>query len=52
MTSTKIDEDNEDLHYFLIDKYREKNWIALTHIFPETDTYKSHILDKDENLFS
>jgi serine protease Do len=48
MTSTKIDEDNEDLHYFLIDKYREKNWVALTHIFPETDTYKSHILDKDE----
>lgn len=48
MTSTKIDEDNEDLHYFLIDKYREKNWIALTHIFPETDTYKSHILNKDE----
>ena len=48
MTSTKIDQDNEDLHYFLIDKYREKNWIALTHIFPETDTYKSHILNKDE----
>ena len=48
MTSTKINEDNEDLHYFLIDKYRNKNWIALTHIFPETDTYNSHILHKDE----
>jgi GTPase involved in cell partitioning and DNA repair len=48
MTSSKINEENEDLHYFLIDKYRNKNWIALTHIFPEADTYKSHILDKNE----
>ena len=48
MTSSKINEDNEDLHYFLIDKYRNKNWIALTHIFPEADIYKSHILDKNE----
>ena len=35
----------EDLHYFLIDEY-EKKLVALTQIFPETDTYKSHILDK------
>ena len=48
MTSSKINEENEDLHYFLIDKYRNKNWIALTHIFPEADTYKSNILDKNE----
>lgn len=48
MTSIIINEDNEDLHYFLIDKYRNKNWIALTHIFPEADIYKSHILDKNE----
>ena len=40
--------DSDDLHYFLIDKYRNKNWIALTHVFPDTDTYKSHILKKDE----
>jgi len=40
--------DSDDLHYFLIDKYRNKNWIALTHVFPDTDTYKSHILKKEE----
>ena len=40
--------DTTDLHYFLIDKYRNKNWIALTHVFPDTDTYKSHILKPDE----
>lgn len=38
----------EDLHYFLIDKYRNKNWIALTHIFPNSDAYKSHILKDNE----
>ena len=29
-------------------KYRNKNWIALTHVFPDTDTYKSHILKSGE----
>ena len=38
----------EDLHYFLTDKNREKTWIALTHIFPTSDTYKSHILQNGE----
>ena len=38
----------EDLHYFLTDKNREKKWIALTHIFPTSDTYKSHILKNGE----
>ena len=42
------DTDTTDLHYFLIDKYRNKNWIALTHVFPDTDTYKSHILKSEE----
>ena len=40
--------DIEDLHYFLTDKNREKKWIALTHIFPTSDTYKSHILKNKE----
>ena len=40
--------DIDDLHYFLTDKNREKNWIALTHIFPTSDTYKSHILKNGE----
>lgn len=43
-----FDEDSEDLSYFLQDKYRNKNWIALTHIFPESDSYKSYILKKNE----
>lgn len=48
MTSSNISSDSEDLHYFLMDKYRNKNWVALTHVFPDTDTYKSHILKKNE----
>lgn len=44
----KRNSDIEDLHYFLIDKYRNQNWIALTHIFPTSDTYKSHILKNNE----
>jgi hypothetical protein len=44
----KKSSDIEDLHYFLIDKYRNKNWIALTHIFPTSDLYKSHILKNNE----
>jgi len=40
--------DIENLHYFLTDKNREKKWIALTHIFPTSDTYKSHILKNGE----
>ena len=33
MTSSKINEENEDLHYFLIDKYRNKIGLGNSH-FP------------------
>ena len=48
MNNMSQDDDLDDLEYFLIDEYRNKNWVALTQIFPESDTYKSHILKNKE----
>ena len=48
MNNISQDDDLDDLEYFLIDEYRNKNWVALTQIFPESDTYKSHILKNKE----
>jgi S1-C subfamily serine protease len=45
LITLNLKNDNYLLSRFLLDKYREKNWIAITNIFPDTDAFNTHIIE-------